>query len=139
MPHLRKITREIESRSNLDCLTKTYVRKMLLEGFDGSVEAKGVEVCDEDGNVFKLFASEIVVAAGAFESPQILETSGIGSREVLERYGIDVRIDNPGVGETLQDHCFTSISFEVADDQISGDVIRDPAVLQALVEQYQST
>jgi len=46
---------------------------------------------------------EVILAGGAFNTPQLLMLSGIGPREVLERYGIGVRVDLPGVGQNLQD------------------------------------
>ena len=55
--------------------------------------------------VVQVFAArEVIVAGGAFNSPQILKLSGIGPRAELERLGIPVRVDLPGVGENLQDH-----------------------------------
>lgn len=48
-------------------------------------------------------AREVIVAGGAFNSPQLLMLSGIGPRQTLQRYGIDLRIELPGVGQNLQD------------------------------------
>ena len=132
-------TAEIESRPNLDVLTETYVHKILLEGSDGDVIAKGVKVSDPLGSITKIYANEVILAAGALQSPQVLENSGIGSKAILEENGIEVLVDNPGVGENLQDHCFSSVSFEVADGQISADVARDPAVVEALTKLYLET
>lgn len=56
-----------------------------------------------------LAAREVIVSAGAFNSPQILMLSGIGPREELERHGIRVRVDRPGVGRNLQDRLETGI------------------------------
>ena len=130
---------EVESRPNLDVLTETYVHKILLEGPDGDVIAKGVEVSGPLGSVIEIYAHEVILAAGALQSPQVLENSGIGSKAILEQNGIEVLIDNPGVGENLQDHCFSTVSFEVADGQISADVVRDPGVVEALTKLYQET
>ena len=46
---------------------------------------------------------EVILAGGAFNTPQLLKLSGIGPREELERFGIRCRVDLPGVGENLQD------------------------------------
>ena len=132
-------TTEVERRPNLDVLSETYVNKMLLEGPDGDLIAKGVQVSDSHGDIIEIYANEVVLAAGALQSPQVLENSGIGSKAILEHNGIEVRIDNSGVGENLQDHCFSTVSFEVADGQISADVVRDPAVVEALTKLYQET
>lgn len=68
-----------------------------------------------------------------------MKLSSVGASEVLRRYEIPVVIDSPGVGENLQDHSFSHVSFEVADGQVSGDVLRDPNVLQGLIKLYQET
>jgi choline dehydrogenase-like flavoprotein len=47
---------------------------------------------------------KVILSAGAIKSPQLLELSGIGRKDVLDRLGIDVKIDLPGVGENVQDH-----------------------------------
>ncbi|MGA7339965.1 MAG: GMC family oxidoreductase [Terracidiphilus sp.] len=58
----------------------------------------------EPGEIYRAFASkEVILAGGAFNTPQLLMLSGIGPRAVLERFGIDVRVDLPGVGRNLQD------------------------------------
>ncbi|HEX2252283.1 MAG TPA: GMC oxidoreductase [Thermoanaerobaculia bacterium] len=48
-------------------------------------------------------AREVILCGGAFNTPQLLQLSGIGPRELLERHGIPVRVDLPGVGANLQD------------------------------------
>ena len=59
---------------------------------------------DEGGERREVRASrEVIVAGGAFNTPQLLMLSGIGPRETLRRHGIDVRVDLPGVGKNLQD------------------------------------
>jgi choline dehydrogenase len=52
---------------------------------------------------------EVILCAGAFNTPQLLKLSGIGPREELERHGIPVRVDLPGVGENLQDRYEVSV------------------------------
>ncbi|MFD2420618.1 GMC family oxidoreductase [Amycolatopsis pigmentata] len=59
---------------------------------------------------------EVVLAAGAFNTPQVLMLSGIGPRQELERHRIDVRVDLPGVGANLQDHYEASVVFELSPD-----------------------
>ena len=59
---------------------------------------------DDRGELRQIRASrEVVLAGGAFNTPQLLMLSGVGPRKALERHGIDVRIDLPGVGQNLQD------------------------------------
>ncbi|KAI1825906.1 choline dehydrogenase [Xylaria intraflava] len=133
-------TKFAEPRSNVDLLTSTLVQKMLLrKTASGAVEAYGVEVSDAKGDVSHIYGDEVILAAGTMQTPLILETSGIGSGELLRQHDIDVFIDNPAVGENLQDHYMVPISLEAAPGVPTGDAIRDPAVLQAIIEQYQKT
>jgi choline dehydrogenase len=59
---------------------------------------------------------EVILAAGAFNSPQLLKLSGIGPRAELERFGIPVIVDSPGVGENLQDRYEVGVVTEFARD-----------------------
>jgi choline dehydrogenase-like flavoprotein len=88
-------------------LTEAEVHEVLLDE-DGDVagcwRAKGVRFA-HGGVQFSAFASrEVIVSAGSVQSPQILELSGIGGSAVLSAAGIPVKVDNPNVGENLQDH-----------------------------------
>ncbi|MFP3548186.1 GMC family oxidoreductase N-terminal domain-containing protein, partial [Rhizobium sp. SIMBA_035] len=80
--------------------TNAQVRRIV---FDGN-RAVGVEVT-RAGNVETVWAKkEVILSAGAFQSPQLLMLSGIGPKDELQRHGIDVVADLPGVGQNLQDH-----------------------------------
>ena len=88
------------SRSNLCIRTDTVVTKVVLEGR----RARGV-VCSSDGRVETLRAErEVILAAGAFHSPQLLMLSGVGPADHLRDHGIAVAHELPGVGANLQDH-----------------------------------
>ncbi|GME24669.1 putative aryl-alcohol dehydrogenase protein [Neofusicoccum parvum] len=134
-------TAEVAKRPNLQVLVETHVEKILLGNeADGSVTATGVRVQTKDGERHEISAKkEVILAAGALQSPQVLELSGIGQKELLEKHGIPVVIDSPGVGEGLQDHAICAPCFEVADGQISGDVLRDPSIVQVVLKQFQET
>lgn len=133
-------TPEVAKRPNLVVLTETLVNKVLFDTADGEdAVATGVEIITKGGQKKQVLASvEVILAAGALQTPQILELSGIGGRDLLEKHGIPVVVENPNVGEHLQDHPIVCQSFEVADGVPSGDVLRDPNVLQALVGMYQT-
>lgn len=96
------LTEEVRSRQNLTILVNTQVKKVILEptGDIGEFCAKGVEVRSQDGVERTILASgEVVLAAGALHTPQILELSGVGDKNLLQKHGIPVKIDNPNVGE----------------------------------------
>lgn len=133
----------VSKRPNLYLLADSMVEKIVLaklEDGSGQVTATGVQSINNAGGKQVIQASkEVIIACGSVKSPQLLELSGIGGKALLASYGIEVFIDNPQVGENLQDHVLASISFEVADDQVSGDIMRDPSVVQAVSKLYQET
>ncbi|MGO4379067.1 GMC family oxidoreductase [Pseudoduganella sp. RAF53_2] len=87
-------------RANLTVETGVTVRRVLFEGR----RAVGVE-CVQDGQVRAIRARhEVILSAGAFQSPQLLMLSGVGPADELRRHGIGVRHDLAGVGRNLQDH-----------------------------------
>jgi choline dehydrogenase-like flavoprotein len=102
-------------RSNLVALTEATVTKIILEGEAPSLTATGVEFIHEGSIKIYNASKEVILAAGTLGSPKILELSGIGSPRILESNGINVRNPNTNVGENLQDHLISGISFEVAD------------------------
>jgi len=87
-------------RPNLQLQCRVMVTRILFEG----KRAIGVEYKKGKGSLQKAFANEIVLCGGAFNSPQLLQLSGVGNATELENQGIDVIQDLPGVGENLQDH-----------------------------------
>ncbi|KAH0444703.1 GMC oxidoreductase [Colletotrichum camelliae] len=133
-------TTEVSSRPNLVVFTEALVKRINFDTKDGDAVATGVQVVTKDGTEREIAAkSEVILAAGALQTPQLLELSGIGGKQLLERHDIPVIVDNPNVGENMQDHPVVCQSFEVDDGVPSGDVLRDANILNALVGQYQAT
>jgi len=56
---------------------------------------------------------EVIVSAGAFQSPQLLMVSGIGPAETLRKHGVELLVDLPGVGQNMWDHVFFGPSYPV--------------------------
>jgi choline dehydrogenase-like flavoprotein len=92
----------IASRSNLQVVTGVQVQEIVF----ATLTAKGVKLLDRTtGKSYTAFADmELILAAGAIHTPQILQQSGVGPASVLKAAGIDVKVDLPGVGNNLQDH-----------------------------------
>ncbi|MDO9283826.1 MAG: GMC family oxidoreductase N-terminal domain-containing protein, partial [Aquabacterium sp.] len=115
--------RPIQHRSNLQVWTGAQVTRLVTaRDADGGLRVTGVEVRPEghDHNrgaplIARLrdAGSEVVMAAGAVGTPQILQLSGIGPGALLQQHGISVAHDLPGVGENLQDHLQIRAVFEV--------------------------
>jgi choline dehydrogenase len=126
----------VASRSNLTLISDALVDRIDLEGKKSDVIAKGVSYIVA-GKAFKINAKkEVVLSAGAFGSPQILELSGIGSPSLLSSYNIEVIIGNENVGENLQDHALVPYSAEVADGELTMESFRNPAIIQKAFQDY---
>jgi choline dehydrogenase len=104
MSAVRAFLRPALSRPNLTLLLSTDVLKLHFEG----TRCVGVKVLN-DGTVKDIAADkEVILAAGAINSPKLLMLSGVGDAKALRGIGIDVVENLPGVGENLQDHVLVS-------------------------------
>lgn len=97
----RSYLKDAKARPNLTIQTQAQVLRIAIE----KKRATGVIIRDANGTERKISAkSEVVVTAGSVISPKILMLSGIGKEEELEKLGIPVHSNLPGVGENYQDH-----------------------------------
>ena len=102
-------------RKNLTLVTEAQVRRVIFEG----TRAVGVEFDDADGRRQTVRAGrEVVLCAGAVNTPQLLMLSGIGEPKDLRDLGIDVLADSPEVGRNMLDHLMTPLGFDVPDDSL---------------------
>lgn len=100
----------IAGRSNLTLSTDSYATRLLIEGG----RCVGVEYL-KDGELVQARARrEVIVCAGALESPHLLLLSGIGPEGQLKEYGIDAKMPLPGVGENFHNHVLTGVIYECA-------------------------
>ncbi|MDF1607709.1 GMC family oxidoreductase N-terminal domain-containing protein [Hoeflea sp. YIM 152468] len=99
------LTREVRDRPNLTIMGSTEMRRIL---FDGN-RACGVEIEGPQGTR-TLGAGEVIISAGALQSPAILMRAGIGPADHLSEMGIEVRADRHGVGQNLQDHPMVALA-----------------------------
>lgn len=97
------------SRPNLTCLTNTRTTRIVVE----NGRAVGVEVIEGKKPARIIHAdAEVLLCAGAVQSPHILQLSGIGDGEELSRHGVKVVHELKGVGANLQDHLDVCLSWE---------------------------
>jgi choline dehydrogenase len=101
--------RPIRQRRNLRVITGAHVQRILFE----KSRCVGVEFTDDSGAHSAHARAEVLLAAGAINSPQLLELSGVGDGARLQRLGIPVVHHAPGVGKNLQDHLQLRMSFGV--------------------------
>jgi choline dehydrogenase len=88
------------SRPNLELRTRTFVNRVVFEG----TRAIGVEIARRGGGSELVRGNDVILCGGAFNSPQLLQLSGVGNAGELGALGVNVVHDLPGVGENLQDH-----------------------------------
>jgi choline dehydrogenase len=102
----------ILDRPNLSITTGAFVTRLLFEG----TRTIGVEYLHE-GALHQVYVNhEVIVSAGAFDSPKLLLLSGIGAAEYLKSLDIPVVIDLPGVGQNLRDHVLAPITYQATED-----------------------
>ncbi|RAQ51510.1 glucose dehydrogenase [Aspergillus flavus] len=89
-------------------ITEALVQKVLF----GETTATGVKVITGGGAHTTEAKKEVILSCGALNTPKILELSGIGNKEILDRYRISVVVDNSNVGENLQDQLMTETMEE---------------------------
>ena len=98
----------IRGRSNLKIVKNAMVTRILIK----NKKAYGVEYL-KSGNTFKVAAlREVILSAGSINSPQLLQLSGIGPKEVLESASVRLIHDSPAVGKNLQDHLGVSYFYK---------------------------
>lgn len=96
----------VMNRKNLDVRTRAFTTQVIIE----NGKAVGVEY-EWKGQTHRVFADKVILCGGAFNTPQLLELSGIGDRAVLEKAGVEVKKHLPGVGNNLQDHLEVYVQY----------------------------
>ncbi|KAF6803934.1 gmc oxidoreductase [Colletotrichum sojae] len=110
------------TKNNLHILTETHVDKVIVETVDGELKATGVRAVKADGSVVEIkVRKEVVVSGGAYCSPNILNRSGIGAKDELEKFGILTLVELPGVGKNLMDHLIVFMFYETEKEGLTND------------------
>lgn len=106
MSAARAFLSPVFKKKNLTVMTGAICNKVVIEGD----RAKGVEL--RRGKSAQVFSAkrEVIISAGAFESPKLLMLSGIGAKEELKGHGLVVKKNLPGVGKNLHDHLLFPVS-----------------------------
>ncbi|CAA9959754.1 hypothetical protein PTMSG1_03162 [Pyrenophora teres f. maculata] len=105
----------VSKRSNLKVLLETLATEIVFES-GKELTAKGVKITDrKTGALSAVYAKkELILAAGAVNTPQLLQLSGIGPKSVLQAAGIPVKLEHDGVGANFQDHPYTRMHFNIS-------------------------
>ena len=96
-------------RTNLTLITEAMTEKLIIE----NKVCKGV-IYKKNNKLYKVSCrKEVILSAGAIASPQILELSGIGNKDILNKYEIKIEHHLPGVGENFQDHFMARLQWKL--------------------------
>jgi choline dehydrogenase len=109
-------------RGNLHVETSALAQCILFEGR----RAKAVEYRQEGRLRTAKARKEIMVSSGAYNSPQLLQLSGVGPADLLKSHGIDIVLDAPGVGNDLQDHMQVRVVTRCAQRVTLNDIVNHP-------------
>lgn len=103
--------------------------------FDGN-KATGI-VVETDGEAYTLSATkEVILSAGAFQSPQLLMVSGVGPASTLNQYGIPIVSELPGVGQNMWDHYVFGASYQV--DVVTHSAVSNSTFLELATEEWET-
>ena len=122
---------EVRRRPNLKIVLHAAAKRILFEG----KKAVGVEYADKKGRTHTARADrEVVVSAGAYNTPPLFEHSGIGNPEVLRALGVEVVHALPGVGENLQDHFQCWVQHGVTTKDVMSEQGKFPRVVWSVLK-----
>jgi choline dehydrogenase len=114
--------RPARDRRNLHVETSALAQRVVFEGR----RADAVEYRKAGTLRTARARKEILIASGAYNSPQLLQLSGVGPAELLRKHGIEVVLDAPGVGHDLQDHLQVRVVMRCAKPITLNDIVNHP-------------
>jgi choline dehydrogenase len=124
----KSFLRPARARTNLTVATGAHASRILFE----RGAAVGVEWIAGGETRTARAEREVILAAGAIQSPQLLQLSGVGPADLLRQHGIDVLVDAPEVGENLQDHYQARTIVRLREPRSLNDDVRNPYKLAAM-------
>ncbi|KAF2107302.1 GMC oxidoreductase-domain-containing protein [Lophiotrema nucula] len=147
------------NRKNLDILINTHVTKLVQAGTSkGKPEFKTVELAQpkpgqlltpdddstagttDDGKRYKFHAKkEVILSTGVIGTPKILQLSGIGPKDVLQKLDIETIVEIPDVGKNLTDHPMSVMYWNINQESQFDTLLRDPAQFAAQIQHWQET
>ncbi|KAL3419549.1 GMC oxidoreductase [Phlyctema vagabunda] len=131
----------ISNRTNINVLLNTLAEEIIFNN-DPIPVARGIRLLNKETNeTLCVYArKEVVLAAGAIQTPKLLQLSGIGSKTVLEAAGIQVKVALDAVGANFQDHAYTSMIYNVSNLSYPNptSLTTDPAFNISAWQQYTS-
>ncbi len=130
----KSFLRPARQRANLSIETGAQVTRLILEG----KQVTGVRYLKNGQEKQVTAAAEVLLSAGAINSPHILQSSGIGEPDSLKTAGIEVQHASPGVGKNLQDHLQIRLVFQTSERTLN-DELNHPLKRMLVGMQYMLT
>lgn len=123
------LTRDVVERPNLKIASGQIVTKIIFDTNGPRARAIGVEMASAKISPIRYLAKarkEVLLSAGAIGTPHLLQVSGIGAKDELEKHNITIVKESPGVGQNLMDHmAFHGVTFKT-DKNVSNHYLQDP-------------
>ncbi|GAA5860685.1 hypothetical protein JCM8547_005500 [Rhodosporidiobolus lusitaniae] len=133
----------IANRKNLMLITNAQATQIVFsdeksaDGLAKAIEVEFVDTQKPEEAYYARFCDEVILCGGSFNSPALLEHSGIGNAHHLEQLNIRSVVDLPGVGENMQDHPVVAMSMRLKKEYHSLDLLSsDPAFKAETMRQY---
>ncbi|MEK9574036.1 MAG: GMC family oxidoreductase N-terminal domain-containing protein, partial [Alphaproteobacteria bacterium] len=127
----RAFLHPVRHRKNLHIIKNAQAMRLLFSPSD-SQKVTGVQIFHRGKERQVTATREVILAAGAFGSPQLLELSGIGRPDILKPAGIEIRHALDGVGEHLSDHFLTRLTWRLAPNSSLNETSRGIALLKEI-------
>ena len=127
--------RPIQQRPNLTVLTQAHVTRVMFN----ETAAKGVEWSRQGKIETALAGKEVILSAGAIQTPQILQLSGVGPKELLQDHGIEIVANSPDVGSNLQDHYQIRALLKMKGKQSLNNHVRNPLRLAEMAWKWMAS
>ncbi|KAL7928636.1 putative choline dehydrogenase [Trichoderma chlorosporum] len=118
-------------RPNLKVFDLTLGERIL---FNANKTATGVQVSTNNQTYTINAKKEVIVSGGTFQTPQLLQVSGVGPAALLKKFNIPVVADRPGVGQNMGDHVFFGIAYRV--NLETATTLSNPAIMLQAEEQF---
>ncbi|KAI3318048.1 GMC oxidoreductase [Xylariaceae sp. AK1471] len=128
----------VKHRENLHVVVNAHVDKIIFADGQSQLKAIGLQYSHGGKSKTAKARKEVIIAAGALQSPKLLELSGVGNAEILKQYNIEVIKDLPGVGENLQDHLLCDICYEVVCEMETLDALarQEPKAIEEALRRF---
>ncbi|KAF8874413.1 alcohol oxidase [Infundibulicybe gibba] len=116
-----------KGRANLHMISHARATQIVFERNESNIVVAKAVKYSKNGVIYTVnVRREVILCAGSFQTPQVLELSGLGDPKILETHGIPVLVDLPGVGRNLQEHIASSFTAEMNPEYDSLDALRNP-------------